>query len=159
MVAHIAVQTKSQQGIISIMPFRLTPIIPVLLGILSAQAALGIMTPLIPLLLVAGRVSTPIIGLIASAYFVGLLAGALSCDRVVRSVGHIRAFAVFAAAAADGALMMGICARMLQRSEVPREQRSVFVPAPAAPAHHSELAAHGGRPRTSNLIAAAEPAD
>ena len=33
------------------MPFRLAPLLPVLLGLVSAQAALGIMTPLIPLLL------------------------------------------------------------------------------------------------------------
>lgn len=90
------------------MPFRLMPIAPVLLGILSAQVALGLMTPLIPMLLVSGGVSTPTIGLIASAYFVGFLAGAVSCDRIVRSVGHIRAFAVFAAVAADGALLMGL---------------------------------------------------
>jgi hypothetical protein len=62
-------------------------------------------------------------------------------------------------AAVLGVIGLFICARMLQRSEVPREQRSVFVPAPAAPAHHSELAAHGGRSRTGDLIAEAEPAD
>jgi len=90
------------------MPFRLMPIAPVLLGIFSTQAALGIMTPLIPLMLVKGGISTPTIGLIASAFYVGFLAGALSCDRIVRSVGHIRAFAVFAAVAADGALMMAL---------------------------------------------------
>ena len=101
-------QTKSRRSILQTMPFRLTPIAPVLLGIFSAQAALGIMTPLIPLMLVKAGISTPTIGLIASAYFVGFLLGALSCDRIVRRVGHIRAFAVFAAVAADGALMMAL---------------------------------------------------
>jgi MFS family permease len=88
------------------MPFRLGPIAPVLLALISAQAALGIMTPLIPILLLRVGASSPAIGLVASAYYVGFLAGALSCDRIVTRVGHIRAFAVFAAIAADASLML-----------------------------------------------------
>jgi len=88
------------------MPFSLGPIAPVLLGLISAQVALGIMTPLIPILLLRVGASSPEIGLIASAYYVGFLAGALSCDRIVTRVGHIRAFAVFAAVAADAALLL-----------------------------------------------------
>ena len=50
-----------------------------------------------------------------------------------------------------------VCARMLQRSEVPREQRSSFVPAPAAaPAHHAELAAHDPRTAEQELPLQAE---
>jgi MFS family permease len=90
------------------MSFRLGPIAPVLLGVVSAQVALGIMTPLIPLLLLHGGTSTPNIGLIASAYYVGFLLGALNTDRIVTEVGHIRGFAVFAAIAADGALVMAL---------------------------------------------------
>ena len=92
------------------MPFRLGPIAPVLLGLVSAQVALGIMTPLIPILLLRVGASTPAIGLVASAYYAGFLAGALTCDRIVTRVGHIRAFAVFAAVAADAALMLVFCA-------------------------------------------------
>lgn len=88
------------------MRFRLAPIAPVLLGVVFAQAALGVMTPLIPLLLLRSGVSDGLIGIVASAYFVGFLGGALTADRVVARVGHIRAFAVFAAAAADAALLM-----------------------------------------------------
>jgi MFS family permease len=88
------------------MPFRFGPIAPVLLGLISAQMALGIMTPLIPILLLRVGASSPAIGLIASAYYVGFLAGALVCDRIVTRVGHIRAFAVFAAVAADAALLL-----------------------------------------------------
>ena len=88
------------------MTFRLAPIAPVLLGVISAQAALGVMTPLIPLLLLHEGVSDTAIGVVASAYFAGFLGGALTADRVVSRVGHIRAFAVFAAAAADAALLM-----------------------------------------------------
>jgi len=53
------------------MPGRLTPIAPVLLGVVSSQVALGIMTPLIPLLLLRDGASSPAIGAVASAYFIG----------------------------------------------------------------------------------------
>ncbi|MDA8250859.1 MAG: MFS transporter [Rhodospirillales bacterium] len=88
------------------MPFRLAPLLPVLLGLVCAQGALGIMTPLIPLLLLRGGASSAAIGAVASAYYVGFLGGALTCERVVTRVGHIRAFAVFAAIAADAALLL-----------------------------------------------------
>jgi MFS family permease len=88
------------------MPFRIAPILPVLLGLISAQGALGIMTPLIPLLLLKVGASSPAIGLVASAYYVGFLAGAVSADRIVMRVGHIRAFAVFSAVAADASLLL-----------------------------------------------------
>ncbi len=88
------------------MPFRLAPLLPVLLGLVCAQGALGIMTPLIPLLLLRVGASASAIGVVASAYYVGFLAGALTCDRVVMRAGHIRAFAVFAAIAADAALLL-----------------------------------------------------
>lgn len=41
--------------------------------------------------------STGVIGLIMSAYFAGFACGAFLCVRIVREVGHIRAFAAFAA--------------------------------------------------------------
>jgi len=88
------------------MPFRLAPIAPVLLGVVSFQVALGIMTPLIPLLLLRAGASSPAIGTVASAYFVGFLAGALGAHRVVTRVGHIRAFTAFASLAANATLLM-----------------------------------------------------
>jgi len=90
------------------MAFRLTPIAPVLLGVALAQVALGVMTPLIPILLLRQGVETQNIGYVASSYFLGFLAGALLCARIVSRVGHIRAFAVFAATAADAALLMAL---------------------------------------------------
>ena len=89
------------------MPSRLTSITPVLLGVASAEIALGLLTPLIPLMMVAAGARSGTIGLVASAYYVGFLCGTLSADRIVESVGHSRAFVVFAALAADSALMMG----------------------------------------------------
>ncbi len=88
------------------MGFRIAPIAPVLLGVICAQAALGVSTPLIPLLLLRASASTTAIGIVASCYFLGFLAGAMTAQRIVMRVGHIRAFAVFAATAADAALLM-----------------------------------------------------
>ena len=88
------------------MPFRFAPLVPVLFGLICAQGALGVMTPLIPILLLRLGATTSAIGAVASAYYIGFLAGALTCDRVVMRVGHIRAFAVFAAVAADAALLL-----------------------------------------------------
>ncbi|HTW25783.1 MAG TPA: MFS transporter [Acetobacteraceae bacterium] len=85
---------------------RLAPIAPVLLGVLIAQVALGIMTPLIPLLLLHQGVATETIGVVASAYFLGFLTGTQTVQRIVAAVGHIRAFAVFAACGADAALLL-----------------------------------------------------
>ncbi len=93
---------------------RLVPIAPVLLGVVCAQAALGLMTTLIPLLLLRLGASATAIGVVASSYFVGFLGGALTADRVVTRVGHIRAFAVFGAASADAALLLTFCDRAWQ---------------------------------------------
>jgi MFS family permease len=88
------------------MVFSLAPIAPVLLGVALAQCALGLMTTLIPLLLLQEGVATEVIGVVASAYFVGFLAGSLTASRIVASVGHIRAFTVFAAVAAMTAQLL-----------------------------------------------------
>jgi MFS family permease len=81
-------------------------IAPVLLGVVFAQVALGIAAPLIALLLLGQGASSQAVGIVASAYYAGFLAGTLSADRVVISVGHARAFVVFAALGADTALLM-----------------------------------------------------
>ncbi|MBX6368927.1 MAG: MFS transporter [Rhodospirillales bacterium] len=84
---------------------RLRPILPVLLGIALAQLALGALNPLISLLLVRRGEPTAAIGLVLSCYFVGFLLGTQFAGRIVDRVGHIRSFAVFAAVAADAALL------------------------------------------------------
>ena len=88
------------------MPFRFSLIAPVLLGVVFAQVAQGIATPLIALLLLQQGASSLSVGLVASAYFAGFLAGTLSVERVVIALGHNRAFVVFSAIAADAALLM-----------------------------------------------------
>jgi MFS family permease len=87
---------------------RIRPILPVLLGIASAQLALGALNPLISLLLVQRGQPTPAIGLVLSCYFIGFLLGTQLAGRIVDRVGHIRGFAVFAALAADAALMHAV---------------------------------------------------
>lgn len=46
-----------------------------------------------------------VIGLIMSAYFVGFFLGTFFCPAIVRRVGHIRAFAMFAAIASSTAIL------------------------------------------------------
>ncbi len=95
------------------MPSRFASIVPVLIGVLIAEIALGMMTTLIPLDLTAHGVRDGIIGAVGSAYFLGFLLGTLTCARLVRAVGHIRAFTVFLALAADCALLMTLTDRPL----------------------------------------------
>lgn len=52
--------------------------------------------------------STTVIGLVMSAYFVGFLVGTGIAPVVIRRVGHIRAFAIFAAVASTTALTHAI---------------------------------------------------
>lgn len=80
----------------------------VLLGFGLLSAASGALFALIGVRLAAAGVAPGIIGLVMSAYFVGLLAGSLSGERIIVRVGHIRAFAVFAATAAIAVLLLAL---------------------------------------------------
>jgi MFS family permease len=53
-------------------------------------------------------ISTQITGMILTAYYVGLVVGAFYCKHVIRSVGHIRAFAAFAAATTIVVMIHGL---------------------------------------------------
>lgn len=86
----------------------LRPIAQVLLAVVFLELALGAMSPLVGLQLVRQAVPTAVIGLIQSAYFAGFLVGTLSCHRAIDRVGHIRAFAVFAALAANATLLHAV---------------------------------------------------
>jgi MFS family permease len=81
------------------------PILPVLLGVVAMELALGALGPLIGVQLVQRGVANWLIGAVTSAYFVGFLAGSLTCHQVIDRVGHIRAFSVFAAVATNAALL------------------------------------------------------
>ncbi|MBY8823407.1 MFS transporter [Sphingomonas colocasiae] len=73
------------------------PVRSLLLSIFILMAGNGFMTTLLGLRLESEGSSTIMIGLVGTAYFGGLVIGALRAARVVRRVGHIRAFAAFVA--------------------------------------------------------------
>jgi MFS family permease len=66
-----------------------------LLAIFMLMAGSGFLATLISLRLEAAGASATIIGLVATAYFVGLTIGSILAFSVVARVGHIRAFAAF----------------------------------------------------------------
>lgn len=71
------------------------PVCSLLLAIFILMAGSGFLATLISLRLERSGVSTLAIGMVATAYFAGLVVGALRAGGVVRRVGHIRAFAAF----------------------------------------------------------------
>lgn len=83
-----------------------------LVAIISATAIFqlsnGVLTSLIPIRLGLAEVSGFATSLVATAYSVGFLLGCLRVVWVIRSVGHIRAFAAFAGATAATTLMLEV---------------------------------------------------
>lgn len=73
------------------------PVRSLLIAIFVMMAGSGFLSTLIGLRLERAGSGTMVIGLVASAYFAGLVVGALRAGGVVRRVGHIRAFAAFVA--------------------------------------------------------------
>jgi MFS family permease len=71
------------------------PVRSLLLAIFMLMAGSGFLATLISLRLERAGVGTMAIGMVATAYFAGLVIGALRAGDVVRRVGHIRAFAAF----------------------------------------------------------------
>ena len=75
----------------------IAPVRSLLLAIFMLMAGSGFMATLLSLRLERAGQSTIVIGAVATAYFAGLVVGALRAGRAVRRVGHIRAFAAFVA--------------------------------------------------------------
>lgn len=73
------------------------PVRSLLLSIFMLMAGSGFLATLLSLRLERAGAGTITIGIVATAYFGGLMAGALRAGTVVRRVGHIRAFAAFVA--------------------------------------------------------------
>ncbi len=73
------------------------PVRSLLLAIFMLMAGSGFLSTLISLRLERAGSGTIAIGAVASAYFLGLVGGALRSGDLVRRVGHIRAFAAFVA--------------------------------------------------------------
>ena len=81
------------------------PIISLLTGICILLVGSGLFGTLLALRAGIEGFSAPIIGMVMSAYFVGFFAGTFFCPTLIRRVGHIRAFAMFAAVAAATVIM------------------------------------------------------
>ncbi|WP_194953812.1 MFS transporter [Sphingopyxis solisilvae] len=73
------------------------PVRSLLVAIFVMMAGSGFLSTLIGLRLERAGSGTMVIGAVATAYFAGLVLGALRAGEVVRRVGHIRAFAAFVA--------------------------------------------------------------
>jgi MFS family permease len=82
----------------------LRPVRSLLLAILIVMGGAGVMGTLVSLRLADAGAGALTIGLVATAYFVGLMIGSLRVARIVRRVGHIRAFAAFVALLAASTL-------------------------------------------------------
>lgn len=69
---------------------------PALIAVAGFETALALVSPLISLRLEAGGVSTSMIGIVASAYSVGYLAGTQICRHLILQLGARRTIAVLA---------------------------------------------------------------
>lgn len=73
------------------------PVRSLLIAIFVMMAGSGFLSTLIGLRLERAGSGTMVIGMVATAYFCGLVIGALRAGDIVRRVGHIRSFAAFVA--------------------------------------------------------------
>lgn len=90
------------------MASSLTQIFALLRGTAFLLIASGLHSLLLPLRGQAEGFSTTSLGLLGTAWAMGFVAGCLFAPRLVRRVGHVRAFGAFAASAAIIALMTGL---------------------------------------------------
>ncbi len=79
-----------------------------LLGLFVVSLGSGFMSSLTSLRLDAAGVSAAMIGAISSAYFVGLTVGAITSDRLISRIGHIRSYSSFASLASITYLLQGL---------------------------------------------------
>lgn len=79
-----------------------------LLGLFIMALGNGFMSSLTTLQLGTAGESATMIGIVSSAYFIGLTLGALFNDRLILRIGHIRAYSSFAALIAATSLMQGL---------------------------------------------------
>lgn len=84
----------------------LRSILPLLLGASLFTVGSGLVNTLLPLRLLALGYGTESIGMVVTASGVGFLLGCLFSPRLIRSVGHVRAYAAFAALEVIAALSL-----------------------------------------------------
>jgi MFS family permease len=83
-------------------------ITPVFVAVFILIAGNGIITTLVPLRATLEGFSQTQIGVIGSAYFLGMLAGSWTAPGIVRRAGHIRAFAAYAAVASVATIWLAV---------------------------------------------------
>ena len=115
-------------------PIVLGPSLRTQIGVLVAatsliQLANGFFGTFVSLRVAIERFDVP--GLVLSAYFVGFTLGTLRCNKIIQRVGHIRAYAAFAALVAAAAalmpLLLGSVAWIILRALVGFGCAGVFV--------------------------------
>ncbi len=77
----------------------LRPVFSLLLGCGLLVLGNGLIGILLPVRMGIENVSADISGLVMSAYYLGFMMGSVLGQGIIRRVGHIRAFAAFAALA------------------------------------------------------------
>src|SRR5688500_9458350 len=80
------------------------PVPAIILGISVLQIANGIRPSILPISLTHGRHSIQAISAVATAHSLSFLLGGVLSPRIIGAVGHIRAFAAYAAATSVTAL-------------------------------------------------------
>lgn len=86
----------------------LMPFVALYTATLLLLIGVGLLGTYLSLQLTVQGVSAQIIGIVMSANFFGMLLGAFQCHRLIKSVGHIRAFTAFAALATAIVMLHGI---------------------------------------------------
>ena len=82
------------------------PLIPLLIAAGILLGGNGMQGTLIALRGAQEGFSPTLIGFMGTAYFAGFLLGCIFITRIMKSVGHIRAFSALAAIAASGTLFL-----------------------------------------------------
>lgn len=84
------------------------PIIPILVSVALMILGSGALGTLIGFRLAEGGQGAIVVGVVTAAYYAGLTLGSLQCFRLIRRVGHIRAFAAFASIFSAASLGHGL---------------------------------------------------
>ena len=80
-----------------------------LLGLFIISIGSALMSSLTTLRLDAMGFSATMVGVVSSAYFIGLTLGSIFNERLISRIGHIRAYSCFAALIAVSISMQGLC--------------------------------------------------
>jgi MFS family permease len=89
-------------------PALVSAIAPVFAAIFILIAGNGLQNTLVPMRGALEGFSPTAIGVVGSVYFIGMLAGSWAAPPIIRRVGHIRAFAAYAAVAGSATLSFSI---------------------------------------------------